>query len=97
MLTLDGRSAEALLTLGRLVKRIGNSEEINCEKPCKGRSHVRCLFNQYSRGTDDSLTDAGLIIWSLSSRRLVVATTTKPNLGHLASASEVAEGHTIPF
>jgi hypothetical protein len=39
----------------------------------------------------------GLIIWSLSSRRLVVATTTKPNLSHLASALEVAEGHTIPF
>jgi hypothetical protein len=33
----------------------------------------------------------------LLSRRLVVATTTKPNLGHLASASEVAGGHTIPF
>jgi hypothetical protein len=30
-------------------------------------------------------------------QRLVVATTTKPNLGHLASALEVAEGHTIPF
>jgi hypothetical protein len=39
----------------------------------------------------------GLIIWSMSSRRLVVATTTKPNLSHLASALEVAEGHTIPF
>jgi hypothetical protein len=39
----------------------------------------------------------GLIIWTLLSRRLVVATTTKPNLGHLASASEVAGGHTIPF
>jgi hypothetical protein len=26
-----------------------------------------------------------------------VATTTKPNLGHLASASEVVGGHTIPF
>jgi hypothetical protein len=57
MLTLDGRSAEALLTLGRLVKRTRKLEEINCKKPCKGRSHVRCLFNQYSRGTDDSLTD----------------------------------------
>jgi hypothetical protein len=32
----------------------------------------------------------GLIIWSLLSRRPVVATTTKPNLGHLAPASEVA-------
>jgi hypothetical protein len=30
-------------------------------------------------------------------RRLVVATTTKPNLGYLAPASEVAGGHTIPF
>jgi hypothetical protein len=28
---------------------------------------------------------------------LVVATTTKPNLSHLASALEVAERHTIPF
>jgi hypothetical protein len=44
-----------------------------------------------------SSTTKGLIIWSLSSRRLVVATTTKPNLSHLASALEVAEGHTIPF
>jgi hypothetical protein len=39
----------------------------------------------------------GLIIWTLLSRRLVVATTTKPLLGHLAPASEVAGGHTIPF
>jgi hypothetical protein len=39
----------------------------------------------------------GLIIWSLLSRRLVVVATTKPNLGHLAPASEVAGGHTIPF
>jgi hypothetical protein len=28
---------------------------------------------------------------------IVVATTTKPRLGHLAPASEVAGGHTIPF
>jgi hypothetical protein len=34
---------------------------------------------------------------TLVSRQLVVATTTKPNLGHLAPASEVAGGHTIPF
>jgi hypothetical protein len=33
----------------------------------------------------------GLIIWTLLSRQLVVATTTKPNLGPLAPASEVAE------
>jgi hypothetical protein len=39
----------------------------------------------------------GLIIWTLLSRQLVVATTNKPNLGHLAPASEVAGGHTIPF
>jgi hypothetical protein len=39
----------------------------------------------------------GLIIWTLLSRQLVVATTTKPNLGHLVPASEVAGGHTIPF
>jgi ribonuclease HI len=39
----------------------------------------------------------GLIIWSLLSRRLVVATTTKPNLRHLAPASEVAGRHTLPF
>jgi hypothetical protein len=40
----------------------------------------------------------GLIIWSLLSRRLVVVATTKPNLGHLAPASEVAGGHTdIPY
>jgi hypothetical protein len=37
------------------------------------------------------------LVWSLLARRLVVATTTKPNLGHLASASEVAGRHTIPF
>jgi hypothetical protein len=39
----------------------------------------------------------GLIIWTLLSRRLVVATTTKPNLGHLAPASELAGRHTLPF
>jgi hypothetical protein len=39
----------------------------------------------------------GLIIWTLLSRQLVVATTTKPNLGHLAPASEVAGRHTLPF
>jgi hypothetical protein len=33
-------------------------------------------------------TYRGLIIWTLLSRQLVVATTTKPNLGHLAPASE---------
>jgi hypothetical protein len=33
----------------------------------------------------------------LLSRRLVVATTTKQNLGHLAPASEVAGRHTLPF
>jgi hypothetical protein len=42
-------------------------------------------------------TTYGLIIWSLLSRRLVVATTTKPNIGHLAPASEVAGRHTLPF
>jgi hypothetical protein len=31
------------------------------------------------------------------SLRLVVVATTKPNLGHLAPASDVAGGHTIPF
>jgi hypothetical protein len=36
-------------------------------------------------------------LWTLLSRRLVVATTIKPRLGHLAPASEVAGGHTIPF
>jgi hypothetical protein len=30
-------------------------------------------------------------------RRLVLATTTKPNLGHLAPASEAAGKHTLPF
>jgi hypothetical protein len=39
----------------------------------------------------------GLIIWTLLSRRLAVATTTKPNLGHLAPASEVVGKHTLPF
>jgi hypothetical protein len=37
----------------------------------------------------------GLIIWTLLSRQLVVATTTKPRLGRLAPASEVAAGHTF--
>jgi hypothetical protein len=39
----------------------------------------------------------GLIIWTLLSQRLVVATTTKPNLGYLTPASEVAGRHTLPF
>jgi hypothetical protein len=39
----------------------------------------------------------GLIIRSLLSRRLVVVATTKPNIGHLAPASEVARRHTLPF
>jgi hypothetical protein len=39
----------------------------------------------------------GLIIWSLLSRRLYVATTTKPNLGYLAPVSEVAGRHILPF
>jgi hypothetical protein len=39
----------------------------------------------------------GLIIWTLLSQGLAVATTTKPNLGHLAPALEVAERHTLPF
>jgi hypothetical protein len=33
----------------------------------------------------------GLIIWTLLSRQLVVATTTKPNLGHLALAQRSQE------
>jgi hypothetical protein len=41
------------------------------------------------------LCTKGLII--LLSRQLVVATTTKPRLGHLAPASEVEGGHSIPF
>jgi hypothetical protein len=40
-----------------------------------------------------SMSIRGLIIWSLLSQQLVVATTTKPRLGHLAPASEVAGGH----
>jgi hypothetical protein len=39
----------------------------------------------------------GLIIWTLLSRQLVVATPTKPNLRHLAPASEVAGRHTLAF
>jgi hypothetical protein len=42
-----------------------------------------------------SVDTKGLIIWSLLSRRLVVVA--KPNIGHLASASEVAGRHTLPF
>jgi hypothetical protein len=38
-----------------------------------------------------------LIIWTLLSRQLVVATTTKPRLGHLALASEVAGSEDIPY
>jgi hypothetical protein len=40
---------------------------------------------------------ARLWVWTLLLRQLVVASTTKPNLGHLAPASEVAGGHTIPY
>jgi hypothetical protein len=39
----------------------------------------------------------GLIIWTLLSRRLFVATTTKQNLGHLAPASGVAGSLTLPY
>jgi hypothetical protein len=43
---------------------------------------------QLMDGLEENLKcSKGLIIWSLLSRRLYVATTTKPNLGHLASAS----------
>jgi hypothetical protein len=38
-----------------------------------------------------------VIIWTLLSRQLVVATITKPNLGHLAPASEVSGIHTLPI
>jgi hypothetical protein len=37
------------------------------------------------------------LIWTLLSWQLVVATTTKPRLGNLAPASEVAGRHTFPF
>jgi hypothetical protein len=39
------------------------------------------------------LVARGLIIWTMLSRQLVVETTTKPNIGHLAPASEVAGVH----
>jgi hypothetical protein len=47
--------------------------------------------------TESSSYSKGLIIWSLLLRRLVLATTTKPNLGYLAPASEAAGKHTLPF
>jgi hypothetical protein len=39
----------------------------------------------------------GLIIWTLLSRRLVVATTTKPNLGHLKAFSNEINPNPIIF
>jgi hypothetical protein len=57
-------------------------------------SEFKFIFKTLSSQEKDT---EGLIIWTLLSRRLVVATTTKPNFGHLAPASEVAGGHTIPF
>jgi hypothetical protein len=46
---------------------------------------------------DTTCDSWGLIIWTLLSQQYVVATTTKPRLGHLAPASEVAGRHTLPF
>jgi hypothetical protein len=60
-------------------------------------SSLLCYAIILSAGEEKNVKTKGLIIWSLLLRRLVVAMTTKPNLGHLASASEVAGGHTIPF
>jgi hypothetical protein len=51
-------------------------------------AHLKITFSKFLKFLKKKLSK-GLIIWSLSSRRLVVATTTKPNLGHLVLASEV--------
>jgi hypothetical protein len=56
------------------------------------------FFTAYlKRQITSSPSDSHTVLHTLWLRRLVVATTTKPNLGHLAPASEVAGRHTLPF
>jgi hypothetical protein len=74
----------------------GLSPESESRASDQGQS-AKLLIHKNGSGaaTRNSSQTKGLIIWSLLSRRLVVVATTKPNLGHLAPASEVAGGHTI--